>query len=40
MIDSPGPAETAADEVALYIAELVAEVPPLPATVARLLRSW
>jgi hypothetical protein len=34
-----GPAETAADEVALYIAELIAEAPPLPATVARLLRN-
>ena len=27
-----------ADEVALYIAELIAEAPPLPVTVARLLR--
>jgi hypothetical protein len=35
----PGPAETPADEVALYIAELIAEAPPLPATVARLLRN-
>ena len=34
-----GPAETAADEVALYIAELIAAAPPLPATVARLLRN-
>ena len=34
-----GPAETPADEVALYIAELIAEAPPLPATVARLLRN-
>ncbi len=34
-----GQAETPADEVALYIAELIAEAPPLPATVARLLRN-